>query len=93
MQKEYEFNGEKYLLEKDDNKIFDYEEVKELLTTHFKDYDYVFADLAYNKLRLKGFCDIGNKLAKKTNDIKTLEDYLKNYCAYNCKWFLLKKLK
>ena len=49
MQKEYEFNGEKYLLEKDDNKIFDYEEVKELLTTHFKDYDYVITTAHFHR--------------------------------------------
>ncbi len=93
MLKEYEFNNKKYIIEKDDNKIFDYETMKDLITSYFDDYDYIFADVAYNKLRLKGFCDKNNKLYKKNNDITTLDDYIKNYCAYNCKWLLLKKQK
>ena len=93
MLKEYEFNNKKYIIEKDDNKIFDYETMKDLITSYFDDYDYIFADVAYNKLRLKGFCDKNNKLYKKNNDITTLDDYIKNYCAYNCKWRLLKKQK
>lgn len=93
MLKEYEFNNKKYIIEKDDNKIFDYETMKDLITSYFDDYDYIFADVAYNKLRLKGFCDKNNKLYKKNNDITTLDEYIKNYCAYNCKWLLLKKQK
>ena len=31
--------------------------------------------------------------ATKVNDIKTLDDYIENYCAYGAKWFLLKKIK
>lgn len=93
MLKEYEFNNKKYIIEKDDNKIFDYETMKDLITSYFDGYDYIFADVAYNKLRLKGFCDKNNKLYKKNNDITTLDDYIKNYCAYNCKWLLLKKQK
>ena len=93
MLKEYEFNNKKYIIEKDDNKIFDYETMKDLITSYFDDYDYIFVDVAYNKLRLKGFCDKNNKLYKKNNDITTLDDYIKNYCAYNCKWLLLKKQK
>ena len=77
MLKEYEFNNKKYIIEKDDNKIFDYETMKDLITSYFDDYDYIFADVAYNKLRLKGFCDKNNKLYKKNNDITTLDDYIK----------------
>ena len=93
MKKEYEFNGNKYLIEKDDEKCFDYEIVKELFTDYFEPFDYVFGDISYNKLRLKGFCEKTNKRYKKTNDISALEDYLTNYCAFNSKWFLLKKIK
>ena len=56
-------------------------------------FDYIFGDIAYDKLRLKGFCDSNNKDKTKINDIKFLEDYIENYCAYGCKWFLLKKIK
>ena len=93
MEKTYEFEGQKYIVDKDQNNIFDYEVVKELFTDYFKDYDYVLGDISYNKLRLKGFCDKNNKKLTKINDIKGLDDYIKNYCAYNCKWFFLKKVK
>lgn len=89
---EYEINGNKYIIDKDENNVFDYNEVKELMTDYFIDYDYVFGDITYNKLRLKGFCDGKNKKCNKINNISLLDDYLKNYCAYNCKWFLLKKI-
>lgn len=89
---EYEINGNKYIVDKDENNVFDYNEVRELMTDYFNDYDYVFGDITYNKLRLKGFCDKDNKKCNKINNVSLLDDYLKNYCAYNCKWFLLKKI-
>lgn len=93
MKKEYEFNNQKYIVENDEHDIFNYEDVKELVTDYFSAYDYIFGDITYNKIRLKGFCDKKNKKANKTNKIEDLPDYLKNYCAYKCKWFLLKKIK
>lgn len=93
MHKEYEFNNIKYILEKDEENLFNYSEVKELVTTYFNNFDYIFIDQAYNKLRLKGFNNKNNKNFKKSNDINTLDNYLKNYCAYKCKWCLLKKIK
>ena len=93
MNKEYEFNGNKYVIEKDEFKVFDYSTVKELFTDYFDVFDYVFGDIAYNKLRLKGFCKKTNKRYNKTNNIDDLDNYINNYCAYNSKWFLLKKVK
>ncbi|MGM9878665.1 MAG: YutD-like domain-containing protein [Bacilli bacterium] len=91
MKKEYEFNKQKYIIEKDEYNVFNYEEVKELVTDYFNIYDYIFGDITYNKIRLKGFCNKNNKKANKTNRIEDLQNYIDNYCAYNCKWFLLKK--
>ena len=39
-----------------------------------------------------GSKSVKNKKCNKINNISLLDDYLKNYCAYNCKWFLLKKI-
>ena len=33
------------------------------------------------------------EIYEKLNDIKDLDDYIKNYCAYGCHYFLLKKIK
>ncbi len=72
---------------------FAYEEVKSLFTDYFQDYDYVLGDYSYGKIRLKGFYDSDNKKAKKINDIKYLDSYIRDYCSPGAKTFLLKKEK
>ena len=69
---------------------FDQEVVEQKLTDYFDNYDYVFGDWAYGKVRLKGFYESSNKNASEINDIKNLEKYKQNNCAYDCKYFLLK---
>ena len=91
--KNIEINNKTYELIKDDDKCFDLELVKEKVTDYFDDYDYIFGDYAYGKVRLKGYYDSKNKKAKKINDIKYLEEYIKNYCCFGAKTFLLKKIK
>jgi len=76
-----------------DNNGFEEEEIINKATDYFMPYDYIVGDWAYNKLRLKGFCDKGNKIYKKVNDIKNLDKYISENCAYGCKYFVLKKLK
>lgn len=66
-------------------------EVEDIITDYFKDYDYILGDWAYNKLRLKGFCDKENSLFNSYNDYSKIKDYLKNNCAFECKYFILKK--
>lgn len=82
-----------YELIKDSNKIFNNDEFMDKVTDYFEPFDYIFGDYSYDKLRLKGYYDSDNKNATKVNDIKTLDDYIENYCAYGAKWFLLKKFK
>ena len=62
-------------------------------TEYFYDFDYILGDYAYNKLRLKGFCEKNNSRFNKINDIKTKDNYLKELCAFNCNYFLIKKEK
>ncbi len=62
-------------------------------TDYFEPYDYIVGDIAYGSLRLKGFYDNNNKKAKKINNYNNLEEYLKNNCAVDCKYFVLKKVK
>ena len=69
------------------------EEVVNRMTDYFEVYDYVFGDWAYGKLRLKGFYNKNNKKVNKINNIENLEKYIKENCAYDCKHFLLEKVK
>ncbi len=89
--KNLDINGKKYILEEDNNG-FDLESVEEKLTDYFDDFDYIVGDWAYNKLRLKGFYNKNNKKCTSINNVENLDNYLKNYCAYGCKWFKLKKI-
>lgn len=91
--KKVEFLNTEYDVLKDENKVFDSEIVTSLFTDFFLPYDYVLGDYAYGKLRLKGFYDNTNKKATKINNYNNIDDYIKNYCAYKCKYFILKKVK
>ena len=93
--KNYIINNNTYEIVKNYKDGFDYEEVKAKCseTDYFDSYDYIVGDIAYGKLRLKGFCDKGNKLFKDINDYTKVDEYIKNMCAYECKYFILKKIK
>ena len=62
---EIELNNTKYELIKDYKEAFDKEEFLEKCTDYFYDYDYVVGDIAYGKLRLKGFYDEKSKKVNK----------------------------
>ena len=87
-----EVNDKKYELIKNYKEAFDKEEFLSKCTDYFYDYDYIVGDIAYGKLRLKGFYDEKSKKVKKINNYKNLDNYLKNYCANDCKYFILKKI-
>ena len=61
MEKIVEVEGKKYKLIKDYRDGFDEEMFKEKYTSFFEEYDYIVGDIAYSKLRLKGFNDKDNK--------------------------------
>ena len=86
-------NEKEYEVVENDNDCINEEELSEKLTDYFDDYDYIFGDYAYEKLRLKGYYDSKNKKANKINDIKTNKEYKEKYCSYGAKTFLLKKIK
>lgn len=84
--------NQEYTLIKDNTDGFNLEEVSSLVTDYFKDYDYIVGDYAYSKLRLKGFTRKENKLNNSINDYKNLDKYIKENCAYGCRYFVLEKI-
>ena len=86
-------NGKEYEVVENDRDCIDEELLSEKLTEYFDDFDYIFGDYAYEKLRLKGYYDSKNKKANKINDIKTNKEYKEKYCSYGARTFLLKKIK
>jgi len=91
--KNIEINSVQYELVKDEGNCFNKEDLEEKLTDYFDPYDYVFGDYAYEKVRLKGFYEKDHKKATEINNIKNLDDYIRNYCSYGAKYFLIKKVK
>ena len=88
-----EINNITYEIIKDYKEGYNEEEFKQKCTDYFYDYDYIVGDIAYGKLRLKGFYDEKNKKANKINNYKNLDNYLKINCAPDCKYFIAKKNK
>ena len=91
--KKYKYNEIDYEIIKDYKNGFEYEATLEKLTDYFINYDYILGDWSYGKLRLKGFNDKENKEFRPINDIKKIDDYIKNHCSYECRYFILKKIK
>jgi len=87
-----EVNNNKYELIKNYKDAFNEEEFISKCTDYFYDYDYIVGDIAYGKLRLKGFYNEKSKKVNNINNFKNLDNYLKNYCATDCKYFVIKKI-
>lgn len=85
-------NDRKYDLIKDYKNGFSLDAVTEKITEYFYMYDYIVGDWSYGKLRLKGFCKKDNKSFRKTNDYNQVDDYIQNYCAFDCRHFILENL-
>lgn len=86
-------NNNEYELIKEYKNAFDLGEVESLATEYFNDFDYILGDYAYNKLRLKGFYEDKNKKANEINKFSYMDEYIKNYCAYECRYFVLARKK
>ena len=81
-----------YEIIKDERDSFNKEDFLNRYTDYFEPYDYIVGDYAYGKLRLKGFYNDNNKNATAINKISYMDEYVRDYCAYNCKYFLLSHL-
>ena len=93
MDKKIVVDCNEYILIKNYRDAFELEEFLNKCTDYFTDYDYIVGDIAYSKLRLKGFYDKSNKKVNKINNFDNLEEYLKINCAPDCRYFIVKKVK
>lgn len=92
MKKEIQLGDFTYQLVKEYKDGFQVEDILNKYTDYFQEFDYIFGDYSYDKLRLKGFCKKGSSNYRKINSIDMLDDYIKDYCAYECRYFLLEKV-
>lgn len=92
MKNEIYINNIKYLIVENYNDAIEKEILCEKITDFFENYDYIVGDWAYGNLRLKGFNEQKNKNFSSLNDYNDVMNYLSKYCAYGCKYFILKKI-
>ena len=82
----------KYKLIENYRDCFDKDEFESLFTEYFYEFDYIIGDYTYNKLRLKGFYRDNNKKCKEINNFSNKGKYIRDNCAYQCKYFVLEKI-
>lgn len=58
---------------------------------YFEKFDFIVGDWGYDQLRLKGFYQLQKRKVAKDQVIDFLEDYIKEYCNFGCKYFVLAK--
>lgn len=90
--KKIKLDNSEYEVIKDYKNGFDKDEFLNKFTDYFEPYDYILGDWSYGKLRLKGFCDKNNNIYKDINDFEMVDDYIKEHCAYECRYFIVKKI-
>ena len=88
-----EINNIKYKLIEEYKDGFDEQSFKEMYTDYFEPYDYIIGDWSYGKLRLKGFCKKINRMCNRNNDIKYKDEYIRDLCSYECRYFVMQKVK
>jgi uncharacterized protein YutD len=81
-----------YEIIKDFREGFNKEDFINRCTDYFFPYDFIVGDYAYGKLRLKGFYDDKNPKSTKINKYSNVDKYIKDNCAYGCKYFIAKKM-
>lgn len=78
----------------DNNKDgWDLEAFEERYSDILDKYDYIVGDWGYDKLRLSGFYRNSKNSVPEELRIRTLEDFLIEYCNFGCAYFVLKRIK
>ena len=85
-------DGKKYEVIRNYRDAFNEEDLQGKITEYYDRFDYILGDYAYGKVRLKGFNKKDNVSYQAINDYEKIDEYIKNCCAYECKYFVLQKL-
>src|SRR5699024_8915403 len=87
------FTKIEYKLIEDYKEAFDIDMMEERYTDYLLKYDYIVGDIAYEKLRLRGFYDDHRKGVPIDMKISNLEDYLVEFCNFGSSYFVFERLK
>ena len=87
------FSGVEYKLIEEHKDAFDLEMMEERYTDYLLKYDYIVGDIAYEKLRLRGFYEDHRKGVPIDMKISNLEDYLIEYCSFGAAYFVFERVE
>jgi len=88
----FRFQNVKYQLIENHKDAFDSEMMENRFTEYLLKYDYIVGDIAYEKLRLRGFYKNHRKNVPLDMKISHLEDYLIEYCSFGCQYFVFEQI-
>lgn len=86
----FNLNKHPYELVKDYRQGFNAEEFANRFSSILSKYDYIVGDWGYEQLRLKGFYLPDNPQYEVDKDVRTIEDYLLEYCNFGCAYFIVR---
>lgn len=89
----FRFQKVEYKLIEDHQEAFDIEAMENRFTDYLLKYDYIVGDIAYEKLRLRGFYEDHRKGVPIDMKISNLEDYLVEYCNFGCQYFVFERVE
>lgn len=89
----FRFQDVEYKIIENHRDAFDIEMMEERFTDYLFKYDYIVGDIAYEKLRLRGFYDDSRKSVPVDMKISNLEDYLIEYCNFGCQYFVFERIE
>lgn len=84
-----EINGQAFTLEVDEGGALKEDELAQRYMPMFDQYDYIVGDWSYEQLRLRGFYEDHIPNTYIDQRISYLNDYINEFCAYGCKYFVL----
>ncbi|MCW6659159.1 YutD family protein [Aerococcaceae bacterium NML191292] len=80
-----------YQLVIDYREAFDLEAFEARYQDYFDKFDFIVGDWGFEQLRLRGFYQINQRKVPREQTIDHLDEYLKEYCNFGCKYFVLAK--
>ena len=70
---------------------FDFSAFEARYQEYFDRFDFIVGDWGFEQLRLRGFYQINRRKVPRELIIDYLDDYLKEYCNFGCRYFVLAK--
>ncbi|MDK8234266.1 YutD family protein [Aerococcus christensenii] len=89
----YEINGQPFLLIKEKEQAFDREALSDRYMDILDSYDYILGDWSFDQLRLTGFYKDDVSHFRCSRSFSQLEDYLIEFCGFDCHYFILEHLR